>query len=632
MSGPSPSPGSTSFSSATTPDPNELVLYRLAANAKAHATAHALMYRDEHGVFVPVTWAAYHEQVQAFAAACIAVGLPVGGAVAVLGEGCPEWTTAALGAMSAGGMAVGLYPTATSPQVQFILNHCEAMLAVVQGPAQWQKIAEHLGDLPKLRRVVFMSPEVSAEAQQIVSPAGGPLGQSWRDFLSSGKNFRETVEKRVAEILPDQVASLIYTSGTTGMPKGVMLTHHNLAWTASCIYKIHPAQSGDIFVSYLPLSHIAEQLFSIYLPITSAGCVYFSGGIDRLQETLLAARPTLFLGVPRVWEKLHMAISKKLDAESSVRRRVIAWARDVGMRSGGYRLAHGEPYGLLAIEERLASKLLFAKLKAAIGMDRVRTAVTGAAAIRKEVLDFFLSLQLPIYEVYGQSECTGPCTFNARQPGQTRLGTVGRPIPGSTLKLAADGEILFQGPNVFAGYYKDPDATTVALRGGWVHTGDIGEFLGDGFLRITDRKKDLFKTSGGKYVAPQPMEIALRAIPLIAQAVIIGENRPYVTALLTLDIESCRALIGEKDCPLEPEALIAHEKIHKAIQEHLDRINRSLQRYETIKRYTLLPSDFSADKEEMTPTQKLRRRVVFSRYSAEIEAMYKGDSGPIADS
>ena len=625
MSGRPASSGSQSIPpspNATLSDGQDLILTRLSHLARTRPTETALMQRDDSGTFVPISWVQYEARVQAFAAGCIAVGLPVGGAVAIIGEGRAEWMFAALGAMSAGGMAAGIYQTLTDQQTAYIVGHCEAMVVVVENELQGRKILAHLGSLPKLRRIVFMTGEVPPDARQAMSPAGGPLGQSFAEFTTSGSAFVDVVKKRVAALLPDQIASLIYTSGTTGQPKGVMLTHDNLAWTATCSLKIHPARPGDVVVSYLPLSHIAEQLFSIYLPITRAARVYFAGGIDKLRETLLEARPTLFLGVPRVFEKLQAALLAKLGAKSSVERRVIAWARDVGRRSGQYRLEHGDPYGLLLLEEKLANKLLFAKVKTELGLDRVYLAMSSAAAIRKDVLEFFLSLNLPIYEVYGQSECAGPLSCNVMQAGKTRLGTVGRPIPGGTVKLAADGEILYQGPNVFAGYFKDEKGTAEALQGGWLHTGDIGEFDADGFLRITDRKKDVFKTSGGKYVAPQPIEGALRAMPLISQALVIGENRKYVTALLTLDAERTRAFASEHGLPPELETLARHDKVRGSIQEHIERINRGLQRTETIKRFTVLPHDFTIENDEMTPTQKLRRRVILSRYAAQIEDMY----------
>jgi long-subunit acyl-CoA synthetase (AMP-forming) len=388
------------------------------------------------------------------------------------------------------------------------------------------------------------------------------------------------------------------------------------------VLKVCPLRDDEVIASYLPLSHIAEQMVSIYVAVSCGACIYFAGGIDNLLETLLAARPTVFLAVPRVWEKLQVKIAEKLAAASPIQRRVIAWARDVGTRSGSYRLESGTPYGLLLLEEKLAAKLLFTKIKSSLGLERVRLSLSSAAAIRKDVLEFFLSLQMPIREVYGLSECTGPMTLNGPQGGKSRLGSVGRVIPGGMLKLAPDGEILYQGPNLFAGYFKDDQSTGAALHGGWLHSGDIGELDGDGFLRITDRKKDLFKTSGGRYVAPTPIEGALRTIPIISQAMVVGENRRYIVALLTIDAERGRAFAREHDLPESLDGLVAHEKVRSYLQEHIDRLNRSKERVETVKRFTLLARDFTVESDEMTPTQKLRRQVILARYAKDIDAMY----------
>lgn len=638
----------------------DLILDRLWRHANARPTDPALLSRVPSGGFAALSWAEYRDRVRSVAAACVALGVPVGGTVAVLSDNRVEWLLSALGAQAAGAMAAGVYQTSTAEQVAYILRHSEALIVVIDTPTQWRKLKPHLGSLPRLRRVVLLEgiaglPEEDRSLAGVADP-GGPVLTDWDGFLKSGAGYENAAEQRLAGLLPDQIASLIYTSGTTGDPKGVMLTHLNLSWTASCALQVHHADERDAVVSYLPLSHIAEQMFSVYLTITAGSRVYFAGGLDKLKETLIAARPTVFLAVPRVWEKLQSALQTRLSEAKPLQRRIIAWARDVGLRVGRYRLESGSPFGLLALEEKVAQKLLFNKVKTAIGLDRVRVAVSGAAAIRKDVLDFFLSLGLPIYEVYGQSECAGPSTSNASKPGETRLGTVGRAIPGGSVKLAEDGEILFQGPNLFAGYYKDPAATAATIQDGWLHTGDVGELDDRGFLRITDRKKDLFKTSGGKYIAPQPLEGLLRAIPIIGQAVIVGENRRYVTALLTLDPDKAAAFAKERgltpaapgsdpgaapaaappadrsaDPALDLGALTRNEKVLAFVQEHVDRINKSLARYETVKRFTLLPRDFSIDRDEMTPSQKLRRRVILTRYAREIEAMYPPDAEPASE-
>ena len=601
---------------------------RLAHHARTRPADPALLVRTATGDFTPISWAQYEEQCRAIAAACLALGLPIGGVVGILGESRAEWVLTAIGAMSAGGIAAGIYQTSTPEQIAYILSHSDALIAVIENLAQWQRLRPHLPSLPQLRRVVLMegAADLGPEDQAITSPAGEALCQSFTSFLASGAAHAAAVDERLAALRADQIATIIYTSGTTGTPKGVMLTHNNLAWTATCSLKMYPCDEKDIVVSYLPLSHIAEQMFSVYLPIYSGARVYFAGGIDRLRETLVVARPTVMLGVPRVWEKLQAALVAKLQQAKPIQRRVIAWARDVGLRAGTYALEHGKPYGLLALEERLAERLLFRKLKTALGLDRVRYAVVGAAAIRKEVLEFFLTLQLPIREIYGQSESSGPLCCCTPQPGGTRLGTVGKPMPGTTCELGPDGEVLFKGPNVFAGYFKDPAATAETLAGGWLHTGDIGEFDADGFLRITDRKKDLFKTSGGKYIAPQLLEGQLRTIPEIAQAVIIGEGRKYLTALLTLDADRVLAFAKQHELATDLDALAADPKVLSHVQEALEKINLTLPRYETIKRYTLLAHDFTIERDEVTPTQKLKRKVILTNNAAAIEAMYPPDA------
>lgn len=592
----------------------DLILDRLAHHATAQAGAPALVHRSQDGTWLPITWAEYHEKVQAFGAACAALGLPPGGVIGIVGENCPEWVYAAVGVMTARGVAAGIYQTSTPEQVAYILGHSEAMLLVIEDQATLERLGPALAELPHLRRIVVMHGAAGAD----------PRCQSFGDFLASGAPAREELLRRVAAIAPEDLASLIYTSGTTGNPKGVMLTHRNLSWTARCaVDLIGGATPEDCVVSYLPLSHIAEQLFTIYLPLTGGYKVYFAGGIDRVKEALLVARPTFFLAVPRVWEKFKAALEVRLADARGLKAAIVSWARGVGARAGRVRLELGAPTGLLALEEALARRLFFGKLKGALGLDRVRLAISGAAPISRDVLEFFLSLQIPIMEVYGQSEDSGPTTFNVPRPGGARLGTVGRPLPGVEVKLAEDGEILVRGPNVFVGYYKDEQATAEALQDGWLRSGDVGEFDDGGFLRITDRKKDLLKTSGGKYAAPQAIEKLLKGIPIVSQAVVIGDNRKYLTALLTLDPDRSRRWAEGRGLAADPAALSKDERCVAFVQEHLDRINGGLARFETIKRFTLLPADFSVEGGELTPSQKVKRKAVAQRYAAEIEAMYQ---------
>ncbi|MBL8634111.1 MAG: long-chain fatty acid--CoA ligase [Myxococcales bacterium] len=606
-----------------TADSRDLVLDRLWQHARVRPSEPALYQKNSDGEWRALTFADYRDLVHRVAASCVAAGMPEGGSVGIFCENRVEWVLAALGAQAAGGMASGIYMNSTDDQAVYILAHCEATIAVVDGPRQVEHLLPHLAKLPKLRRIVVLTePDV---ASAFVSKLG--LVVSWQEFLDSGKGHEQTVDERFARLTPETLASLIYTSGTTGSPKGVMLSHHNLAWTARTGLSAFQVDRQDVMVSYLPLSHIAEQMLTIYVAICAGMKIYFAGGLDKLKETLLAARPTVLFGVPRVWEKLQSALTQRLAEQKPFQRRIIAWARDVGSRVGHYRLESGSPFGLLAVEEIVARKLFFTKIRTTLGLERLRFAVSGAAALRKDVVEFFLSLSIPIHEVYGLSESTGPLTLNPPAAGQTRVGTVGRPLAGTTLKLASDGEILFRGPNVALGYFKDPAATAQTFQDGWLHTGDIGEQDDAGFLRITDRKKDLLRTSGGKYIAPQPIESLLRALPLVSQAVVVGEGRKFVAALLTLDPERASQFAQQHSLPVDRVELIASDKFRQFVSEQIDQLNAQLARFEQIKRYTVLPTEFSIERDEVTPTQKLRRKVITKNYAAEIDAMYANPEG-----
>ncbi|HEU4538290.1 MAG TPA: AMP-binding protein, partial [Polyangiaceae bacterium] len=381
-------------------------------------------------------------------------------------------------------------------------------------------------------------------------------------------------------------------------------------------------------MSYLPLSHIAEQVFTIHGPATCGFAVWFARSPDAVREALVAARPTVFLGVPRVWEKLRGALSARFAEAKGARRRLLAWARGVGLEAGRLRL-EGRPLPpALALQERAAQKLVFDKVRAQLGFDHLRVGISGAAPIGREVLDFFLSIGLPLHEVYGQTEASGAATFNLPLPGQTRLGSVGRPVPGSEVKIAPDGEILVRSAGIFAGYHKDPEATAQCLHDGWLHSGDVGEIDADGFLRITDRKKDILITSGGKNVTPLNIELKLGAIEGVGQAVVIGDRRHYLSALLTIDPDRGPALARARGWPEARDELARLPAFYEHVREGVERVNAELGRHETIKRFTILARDFSQEGGELTPTQKMRRRAVAEIYRREIEAMYDAPAAP----
>jgi long-chain acyl-CoA synthetase len=396
-----------------------------------------------------------------------------------------------------------------------------------------------------------------------------------------------------------------------------MLSHANLAWTSQLLIDSGGGKvEGDASLSYLPLSHIAEQMGTIHMPVTAGSTVWFAESIEKLADNLKECRPTVFFGVPRVWEKFHSVLSARLSEVTGGKRRILDWARRVCTAVNAC-VDRGDPIPrLLQIQYGLAQRIVISKLKVALGLDRARVLSSGAAPIAPDVLAFFASIDLPIREIYGQSEDCGPTSYN--MPGRTRIGSVGPPLPGLEVKIADDGEILVRGPNVFMGYYKEPQATAETMKDGWLCTGDLGALDKDGFLTITGRKKEIIITAGGKNIAPKNIEAALKETPLISEAIVIGDRKKFLSALITIDEDAAKKLAPE----LAADKLAAAPAIRNAIQKQVDTVNETLARVEQIKKFTVLPRAFSIASGELTPTMKLKRKVISQRYESEINAMY----------
>ena len=556
------------------------------------------------GRWVPTTWKTFADQIRTAARAMIALGLPRGGKVCVLGFNRPEWVIFDHAAMMAGGCPAGIYTTCSPDEVQYIVHHSEALLVLVENAEQLAKLKARRADLPLLRWIVMMRGATATGADVL----------TWEDFLAKADGASEAdLDARLDALAPDQLATLIYTSGTTGPPKGVMLSHQNLAWTAQALVDLSGTPGDDVSVSYLPLSHIAEQMATIHMPATVGSTVYYAESLEKLADAIKDARPTVFFGVPRIWEKFHAVLAARLAEQTGAKQKLIAWARRVCSEVNALR-DRGEPLPrALELQYRLVDRLVMHKLKAALGFDRVRDLISGAAPIAADVLAFFESLDLPIREIYGQSEDTGPTSYNLL--GRTRLGSVGPPLPGLQVKLADDGEILVHGPNVFLGYYKEPEATAEVLHDGWLSSGDLGAFDAEGFLTITGRKKEIIITAGGKNIAPKNIEAAIKQSSLVAEAVVIGDRRKFLTALITLDEAAARKLVPEGD-------LHAAAAIRTALQQVIDEVNKTLARVEQVKRFAILPRPFGIDTGELTPTLKIKRKAVAQLWAREIEAMY----------
>ena len=563
----------------------------------------------EQGAWRSLSWSAYRQQVHLAARGFMSLGLDAGKGVAIIGYNCPEWLVADVAAVHAGGIPSGIYATCTSEQCLYVAAHCEAQIAVVENADQLAKFLAIRDALPQLRAIVQMHGDP------------GALGViAWPDLLRRGAAVSEAdLQARIAPQSADDVATLIYTSGTTGVPKAVMLSHDNILWTASAGIAAIGLRPGDNILSYLPLSHIAEQLVSVFGPIAFGGCTWFAEGMEHVGENLREVRPDFFLGVPRVWEKIQERMQAAGAESPPLQRKLVAWARGVGL-AGGYASQRARRRPMLFA---LANALVFKKVRRRLGLDRARVLVTSAAPIGRSTLEFFLSLGLPICEVYGMSECTGPATIST--PERYRTGMAGFVFPGAELKVAADGEICMRGHHVFKGYYKDPAATADTIDAeGWLHSGDIGTLDAGGFLQITDRKKDIIITAGGENVAPQLVEGYLKSIPVVSQAVVIGDRRRYLGALLTLDparlpMDAAAAGSSARDAA----SAAACEKFRALLQREIDAVNAKLARSQTVKRFEIIVGEFTVEGGELTPSLKVRRRAVEEKYAAEIERLFK---------
>ena len=533
----------------------------------------------------PVSWGEAAERVEGLAQGLLARGVRRGDRVAILSRTRLEWILLDWAVMSVGAVVVGLYPTSSAKECEYVLGHCEAVLAFTEDEEQTRKLVSIRGSLPTLREIIPFD---------------------WLEKLESdGRLARHLQPEPIEE---DDLATLIYTSGTTGPPKGCMLTHRNLVTAATCVVE-GMNQPGDICLIFLPLAHSYGRL--AHQAATHRGTtVALVTDVARVPEALATVRPTVLPAVPRVYEKVHANTLGELERAGGLRKRIGLWALGVGGRASRVEREGGRVTGLLALQQRLAEQLVFAKVRERLG-GRLRVGVSGAAPLSTEVMEFFHALGVPVIEGYGLTETASSATVN--EPGDFRIGTVGRPVDGAEVRLAEDGEILIRSDSVFAGYYKEPEATAAALTDdGWLRTGDVGELDDEGFLRITDRKKDLIITAGGKNIAPQNLENALKTSRFVSQALVVGDRRPYVTALVTLD---------------EAEVAASSRDPQELVQELIDDVNRDRTRVEQIKRFVIHPRDFSQEEGEVTPTLKLRRRVIHEHFADEIEKLYAGEAG-----
>ena len=585
---------------------------------------------NQDGEWSPISWADYGASVQLLARALRALGLGPGRTMALLSGNRPEWHIADLACMSMGAITVPVYATSSPDQVAYILGHSECSIAVVENAHQLAKILEVRSRLPALTKVIVMD----APGERA---AGDDLVLSWDESRAVADAYDGNMPGAPA---PDDDATFVYTSGTTGRPKGVRLTHRNLWWTCGCTEKhFEGRMEGGRTVSYLPLSHIAERMLSHFLQIYYGTETWFARSIDTLVEDMKACRPTYFFGVPRVWEKLHAGIEARLEEAGPKNRKAqlarrgillgheVAEAEQRAVADGG-RLADARVPLRVRLEHSLLDRLVLAKIRAALGLDRCVLPLSAAAPMDPDLVWYWHSLGLKVAEGYGQTEDTGPTTWNL--PAAVLIGSVGVPLEGVEVRIAEDGEILVRGGNVTPGYLKDEAATKQLLDvDGWMHSGDIGEFDRLGRLQVTGRKKDLIITAGGKNIAPQEIEGRLQRHSLISHVVIIGDRRPFLSALVTLDEGAVREWCKEHGVGGDAGEVAFNERALEEIEAGLNEVNRHLARAEQIKKARVLDRDFSEARGEITPTLKVRRREIASAYAEVIEEMYSDASARV---
>jgi long-chain acyl-CoA synthetase len=584
-----------------------------------------LMGRCREGSIVGLSTQEVFQRIRELSLGLLSFGVTTGDRVAIMSESRPEWVMSDMAILGLGAVTVPIYPTLTAPQARYILTDCGARLIIVSTRQQAEKIQEIRHLVPELEAVIVMDGESDPRASvlsldDLARRGDAQINAEW----GTGKAYRD----RAKGVRPEQLATIIYTSGTTGEPKGVMLTHRNLVSNLYAAREVLDLTAEDVALSFLPLSHSFERMAS-FLYLFTGTTMIFAQNMETIGRDIGVVRPTMITAVPRVYEKMQGRIVEKGQSGSPAKVRIFNWAMGVG-RTRARATLRGRRVGpLTAIQSRLADRLVFSKIRQGVG-GRLRIAVSGSAPLSASVLEFFTGVGLPIIEGYGLTETSPILTVNP--PSALRLGSVGRPVRDVELRIAPDGEILARGANVMLGYYNKPEETGAVLEDGWFHTGDIGVIGADGYLSITDRKKDLLVTSGGKKIAPQPIENTLKRSPLVSEAVILGDRRNYAVALIVPDFAGLERRLRDLGRPpsladgsnpdAERRALIARDDVVGLYEELVNGINRDLSQFERIKKFALLPREFSIDSGELTPTLKVKRRVVEEKWKDVIEGLY----------
>jgi long-chain acyl-CoA synthetase len=586
-----------------------VTLAALLLDAAAAHDGPALRYPQEGG-WRRISYPALGAGVRQLAKGLMDLGIEAGDRIAILSNTRAEWTLADFGAICAGAVVVPVYQTNSPEECRYVLEHAGAVAIFCEDEEQLAKLREIRSELPALRHVIaFEGTPEDALSMETLRDRGGDVSD-------------ERLDERIAAIAEDDVATIVYTSGTTGPPKGCMLTHANLTSVVEVVREQLEPAPGDVTYVFLPLAHALTRVVQLFAIATGIECAYWRRDPKLIVQDVAIIAPTHLPSVPRIFEKVHAAATSRVHEAGGLKLELFRWAFRVGRAVSARERRGRRPGRLLAAQHAIADALVLGKVRALFG-GRLKLAITGAAPIDEEILEFFYAAGVPVLEGYGMTETAAVVTLNTLR--EHKLGTVGRPLPGCEVRIADDGEVVMHGPGIFAGYHRDEESTRAVLHDGWLHSGDLGELDGDGYLRITGRKKDLIITSSGKNISPSNIESALAQSRWISHAVVFGDRRPYLTALLTIDPDEAAALaekVGAADADLA--ALAADPAVRKELQTAVDEANRRFARIEQVKRFAVLDRDLSQDEEELTPTLKVKRNVVYERHGDVFTGLYEG--------
>lgn len=575
------------------------------------------------GRYQIVSWQESGSIAERVGGALMNLGVEPGDKMAIMSSSCAQWLWSDVGNLSVGGVTVPVYPSLSSPEVEYLVNHSDAVGIFVENARQLRKLHSFVTMPTRLKFVVLFDGETE-------SPPPGLEVLSWQQFLQRGEAFLKSspnaVKSRVAELQSSDLATIVYTSGTTGVPKGVMIPHSNILFVCRTLSENVGFSPNDVALSFLPLSHIFERIGGQFLCIHDGILLAFAESMESVAANMGEVKPTIMNAVPRFYEKAYNRIQAQIRTMPAPQQYLIRWAISIGRRAlktqEHERRGEKEDIGtrIYRTELRVADRIVFSKIRQRFG-GKLRFLVSGAAPLSPEVHQFFAILGLPILEGYGLTETTAPVACN--KPEDNVRGTVGRALPGVEVKIASDGEIMVRGPNVFAGYYKNEEATREALRDGWFMTGDIGDIDELGYLRIKDRKKDIIITAGGKHVAPQVIENMLAGQGLISRIVVYGDRRKHVVALITPNIDEVKNFAANNGLAIDDlESLVGHPAVVADVQNLVDAANAKLASFEQIKRFLILPHDFTIEENELTPTLKIRRKFVSEKYRDLLDSLY----------